>query len=304
LHPFRLNNARKKVELIRFSFPLLIGIVMTMIIKYAGILMLGRDVGPKAVGIYDVGNTLSLLLLFPLSGLEFVFLPIAGTLHSRNQSFELVRTYQVLTKWIFSVTTPIFFVLFLFPGQVITTLFSDRFTDAAPALRILCCGYLFHSFWGPNGIIMVVIGMSHEILYVSTFGGVANIVLNYLFISQFKLEIVGAATACVLTYVSLNILVSILIYKKSGAHPFTKNYFKAIICAAFMGLCIFFASSFLNLHWIFLFFYFSIFIVGYGFLIFITKSIDAEDISIFMTFVEMIKTKGRTLKSTIGKPYD
>jgi len=304
LNPLYLSNTRQRYELLRFSFPLLIGIFMSLIIKWAGTLMLGRYVGAKAVAIFDVSNSLCMLLLFPMAALEFVFLPIAGSLHGKGQSYELSRTYQILTKWVFSVTVPIFFILFLFPVQTITILFGERFSEAAPVLRILSSGLLFHSFWGPNGIIMVVIGMSREISYVSIFGGVANIALNYLFINQFRLKIIGAATAFVLTYVSLNILVSIIIYKRSGAHPFTKNYLKAIICATFIGLCIFIATSFLNLHWIFLFFYFFIFIVGYGFLLFITKSFDAEDISIFMTFIETIKTKGRTLRSTIGKPDD
>jgi O-antigen/teichoic acid export membrane protein len=301
LNPFRFHNARLRTELLRFSFPLLIGIFMAMIMKWAGTLLLGRYVGPKAVGIYDVGNSLSLLLMFPLAGLEFVFLPIASTLHGRGQSEELTRTYQVLTKWIFSVTASAFVILFLFPEQVITILFGERFIDAAPIIRILASGFLFHSFWGPNGIIMVVIGMSREISGASFFGAIVNIVLNYLMISFYGLGIIGAAIATIGTYISLNILASVVIYMKTGIHPLTTQYFKAVLCATLMGFAIYLLSGILPRYPWLVFLYFFIYNIGYAILLIVTKSIDVEDISLFETMIETAKTTGRTLQNSISR---
>lgn len=301
LNPFYLCNTRQRYELLRFSFPLLIGIFMSMIMKWAGTLMLGRYVGAKAVGIFDVSNSLSMLLLFPLAALEFVFLPIAGSLHGKGQSYELARTYQVLTKWVFSVTVPAFFILFLFPEQTITLLFGERFNEAAPVLRILSSGLLIHSFWGPNGIIMVVIGMSREISYVSFFGAIVNIVLNYLMISFYALGIIGAAFASIGTYISLNILASVIIYRKTGTHPLTTHYIKAILCAALMGFAINLVSGILPRYPWLVFLYFFIYSIGYAILLIVTHSIDVEDISLFKTMIETAKTKGRTLKNSISR---
>lgn len=302
LNPFRFYNARLRAKLLRFSFPLLIGIFMTMIMKWTGILMLGRYVGPKAVGIFDVGNSLSFLLMFPLAGLEFVFLPIAGSLYGQGQSEELTRTYQVLTKWIFSVTASAFIILFLFPEQVITILFGERFIDAASIVRILSIGFLFHSFWGPNGIIMVVVGMSREITYVSIFGALLNLFLNFLLIIIFPLGIIGAAFACILTYVALNAVVSLVIYKKSGIHPFTWSYIKAAACAALMGLLIFLLSRFLpHSSWL-LPFYFLLFYFGYISFLIATRSVDEEDISLFEMLIERLQTNVHLLKPNIFKP--
>jgi len=227
--------------------------------------------------------------------------PIAGSLHGKGQSYELARTYQVLTKWVFAVTVPVFFILFLFPKQPITLLFGERFNEAGPVLRILSAALLFHSFWGPNGIIMVVIGMSREIAYVSSFGAALSIVLNYLMISFYALGIVGAAFASTGTYISLNILVSAIIYRKTGFHPITAHYIKAILCAALMGFAIDLVSGILPQYpWI-VFLYFFIYCFGYTILLIVTHSFGTEDISLFKTIIETAKTKGRELKESISR---
>jgi O-antigen/teichoic acid export membrane protein len=301
LNPFYLCKTQQLYELLRFSFPLLLGIFMSMIMKWAGTLMLGRYAGAKAVGIFDVSNSLSMLLLFPLASLEFVFLPIAGSLHGKNQSYELARTYQVLTKWVFSVTVPAFFILFLFPEQTITLLFGERFKEAAPVLRILSFGLLFHSFWGPNGIIMVVIGMSKEISSISIFGAVLNIILNYILIKRYELGIIGASVATIGTYIALNVLVSIIIYRKANIQPFTIPYVKAIVCATITTLVMFIFSLLPQPAWL-LPLYALIFVIAYVFLLIVTKSIDAEDISLIKAMIARIRVKQGSLKSDLGRP--
>ncbi|MGA2400195.1 MAG: flippase [Syntrophobacteraceae bacterium] len=296
LNPFRLRNARRQGELLLFSLPLLIGIVMAMIMKWMGILMLGGCAGPKAVGVYEVSSSLSLLMMIPLAALEYAFLPVAGTLHGRGQSEELKRTYQVLAKLVFSATVPIFFTLFLFPEAVITTLFGERFNDAAPALRVLSCGFLFHSLWGPNGILMVVIGMPKEISSVSIFGAVLNIVLNCILIQFYELGIMGAAIAIAGTYVGLNIVVSTVIYRKAGIQPFTAAYLKSIMSAVFCMSFILILRDYLPRYVWLIPFYLLLFILGYGFALLITRSMDIEEITIIKGIIARIKANGSPLR--------
>lgn len=300
-NPFMLNDGRRGGELFKFSLPLLLGAVMVMIMSWTDTLMLGRYAGPTTVGVYDVSISLARLLMFPLASLEFVFLPIAAELHAQGRSRDLARTYQVLTKWVFSVTGPIFIVLFLYPEQVITSLFSARFVDAAPALRILSCGFLFHALWGPNGILMVVIGLSQEISYVSIFGAILNIMLNYFMVNVYGWGLIGASAATIGTYVALNVLVSVIVYKKSGIQPFTTPYVKAITGAAGAGMIVLLVSSSLPPHAWLVPLYVIFFIVTYCFSLVASKSIDKEDISLFKAIVERAGTQGRILKGSIGR---
>ncbi len=286
--PFSLAESLPSGELMRFSLPLLIGIVMAMVMNWADVLLLGRYTGSKTVGIYDAGSSLARLLQFPLNALEFVFLPIAGELHARGQSDELSRTYQVLTKWVFFLTFPIFMILFTYPEQIITFLFGARFIAAVPALRILACGYLFHTFWGPNGILMVIIGMSREISLVSVLGAIINIAANYLLISWYAQGIVGAAGATIATYVALNLLVSYIIFRKTGIQPFSRSYLKSIAGAVCVGGIFFLVSDSLSFSIWFLPLYLVFIATGNGLTLLLTKSIEREDVSLLKTVLTRV----------------
>src|SRR5208283_65755 len=124
-------------ELIKFSAPLLMASVLGIVLTWCDTLILGRYTRAEEVGLYNVSISLAKLLTFPIMALEFVYMPIAGELYIKKQYSELKRTYQVLTKWNFLVTLPIFFVLFFFPEMTITFLFGARFLDSSQALRIL-----------------------------------------------------------------------------------------------------------------------------------------------------------------------
>ena len=298
--PFRIHEGKQAGELLRFSIPLLIGTLMAMIMNWADILMLGRYAGAATVGVYEVSSALSKMLMLPLAALEFVFLPIAGALHGLDQSLELARTYQVLTKWIFSITVPIFFMLIVYPEHIIGLLFSDRFLDAVPALRILSCGLLFHALWGPNGILMVVIGMPREISAVSTFGAVLNIVLNYLLISHLSLGSIGAALATVSTYVALNLLVIGILYFKRGIQPFTRPYLKAMLGAFGTGSVVFLCSRLLPPSAWLVPVFGMVFLIGYIASLVASKSIDAEDASLFRAIVATALAKGKAFKENIS----
>lgn len=286
--PLSLADSLPGGELMRFSLPLLIGIIMALVMNWTDILLLGRYAGSKTVGIYDAGSSLSRLLQFPLNALEFVFLPIAGELHARGQSEELARTYQVLTKWVFFLTFPIFLMLFTYPEQIITFLFGARFIAAVPTLRILACGYLFHTLWGPNGILMVIIGMTREISMVSTLGALVNIAANYLLISWYGQGTVGAASATIVTYLALNLLVSYIIFRKTGIYPFSRSYLKSIAGAACVGGTFYLVSGRLPFSVWILPLYLAVIVTGYGLSMLLTRSIDREDISLFKTVLTRV----------------
>jgi O-antigen/teichoic acid export membrane protein len=283
---FQLKTVSRGDDLLKFSLPLLIGMIMVVVMNWTDTLMLGRYVGAKTVGTYDVSVSLAKLLYLPLAALEFVFLPIAGTLFSQEQFSELKRTYQVLTKLIFLVTAPIFFMLFLFPETVISIFFGSRFFDAVVPLRILALGFLIHAAMGPNGILMVVVGMSKELTIANTTGVVLNILLNYLLIKRFAYGIIGASMASVGTYLVLNAIASIVIYKKNDIHPFTGQYLKAICAITVTGLILYFISMLLTINYWILPVYFILFISGGIAILFLTGSIGLEDVSLLEAALE------------------
>jgi O-antigen/teichoic acid export membrane protein len=278
---FALRFSGRKKELLKFSLPVLAVSLLGVVLGWTDTLMLGRYTRAAYVGVYNVSISLARLLTFPLSAITFVFMPIAGEMYARKQSTELGRTYQVLTKWIFSATFPIFFILFFFPEMTISFLFGERFIDASVPLRILAVCFLFNSFMGANGLLLLVMGLSRTLMNVSLFGVTLNIGLNYLFIKRLGYGVIGAAVSTLISYIALNVLISWILYRRSRIHPWTAKYIKPVVGSSLIGLIIYALVKSLPLYLWMLPIYLLLFLCGYLLIILLTESIDEEDLFMF-----------------------
>ncbi len=288
-------------ELMRFSLTVFSVDVMFLIFRWADTLMLGRYGTIDEVGVYSISVTLAAFLIFPHLALDTAYMPIAGELYAGNRSADLARTYRVLTKWIFSVSLPIFFILFFFPEMTITFLFGQRFAAAAVPLRILSIGYLIDTFLGSNSLLLLVMGFSGAVLKVAGAGAVLNVLLNYILIKHLGLGTSGAALASMASFAFISLGYSVVLYRVSGIHPLSSVYMKPIIGSAVVGLMIYGAAKNLPLHFWMLPLYFCLFVAGYITLLFLTHAIDAEDIFLFASILEKAGISPETAKRITGR---
>jgi O-antigen/teichoic acid export membrane protein len=299
--PFLLKGGRRHMELLKFSVPLLASTIMSLALMWADTLMIGRYDTPAAVGTYGVSVSLVKLLLFPLSALGYVFLPIASGIYAKKQTGELKRVYQVLTKWVFATTLPIFFVLFFFPEMTITLLFGSRFVDASLSLRILAVGFMLNAFLGTNGMLLTVLGLTKTIMNISVAGATINVVLNYILIKHLGMGITGAAFATMASYIIINLLYSLSLLRYNGLHPFTAAYLKPLAGACLAGLVIYALAKSVPLHFWMLPVYFLLFMGGYAASLLITRSIEREDIFIFREVMGKLRIEGAVAVSFLDK---
>jgi O-antigen/teichoic acid export membrane protein len=299
--PFLPRGGRHHMELLKFSVPLLASTIMSMVLMWADTLMLGRYDTPVAVGTYGVSVSLVKLLLFPLSALGYVFLPIAGEIYAKKRTGELKRVYQVLTKWVFVATLPIFFVLFFFPEMTITLLFGSRFVDASLSLKILAVGFLVNAFLGTNGMLIMVLGLTKTVMNISIVGAIMNVVLNYILIKLLGMGITGAALATMTSYIVINFLYSLSLSRRSHIHPFTMAYLRPIAGAAITGLALYVMAKSIPLALWMLPLYFLLFVGGYTASLLITKSIEREDIFIFQEVMKKLGMEGARAVGFLGR---
>ena len=278
LNIIALTGEQGRMKLMRFSLPILVGSTLAMILYWADTLILGRYASVEVVGAYNISITFARFLLFPAIAVDFIFMPVIGAIYANNQMAELKRTYQVITKWVFSASLPLFFLVLCFPDTIITFVFGNRFADSALPLRILSLGFMFQVFLGSTSVLMVVLGMLNEVMIAAAFGGVLDILLNYLLIKHLGYGAVGASIATAISYIVVNALSMFLIYRRSGLHPFVKKYLLSYAAAALIGAAIFALSRVLPLHWWMLPPYFLLFVCGFFASMLLTKNIDSEDI--------------------------
>ena len=286
-------------ELLLFSLPLLAVAMLIMIMSWTDILMLGYFKTSDVVGLYNGALPLAHLIPMTLNSMGFIYVPIVSGLYSKKLMGEMRRTYQVLTKWIFSVTIPIFFILFLFPEVVLNFLFGLNYIQAASALRILALGFMFHAFLGLNGLSLLVMGETRFLMLTSLSGAISNVVLNVALIPI--LGIVGAALASLLSYCVVNIFNSTKLYQLSRIHPFTRNYVKPVGISIVLLTLIYAFTSYLKIEFWMLPLLLSLFLFGYGLLLLLTRSFDREDIDILLAIEKKVGVDATLVKKLLRR---
>jgi len=299
LNPFSFKGGGFGEKVLGFSIPISITGVMTMMLDWTDTLMLGRYAGTQEVGIYSVSVTLARVIAFPIFAFGFVFIPIAGDMFARGHSSELKRTYQVLTKWMFAMTMPIFLVVFFFSETLITTFFGGRFVDAAIPLRILSLGFLIQSFLGMSGHVMTVLGMMRALLVASAVGAALNLVLNYVLIKQFGLGMMGASTATAISYTLISLICAAILHMETGIHPFIPSYLKPVFLSVACGIIIYLATIKLPLYLWMLPIYFVFFVGGYVIATLLTGGLDSEDVFLFDSIMRKTGLELEWLKRVI-----
>lgn len=293
------NRSQLRKKLLLFSIPLLMVSTLNMVINWTDTLMLGYFKTPDIVGLYNGAVPLVQIIQTVLLSAAFIYVPIASGLYSKKLITELGRTYQVLTKWIFSLTLPIGLIFIVFPEAILNFLFGLEYIQAASALRILSLGFMFHIFLGLNGNSLVAMGRTRFLMFTSLFGALANVILNIALIPYFG--IVGAAIASLLSYCLVNIFNSIKLYRLAKIHPFTKNYVKPIIISIFLLAFVYFFSSFLIIEFWMLPIILIIFLFMYGFLLILTKSFDKEDIELILNIERITGLNLKKIKKILRR---
>jgi len=267
--------------LISFSLPLLGTALLYMIMLWMDTLMLGYFKTPEMVGLYNAAYPLTRFISQPLAMLLLIYTPVATGLYSQNLMTELRRSYVVLTKWIVSLTLPIFLVLCLFPEAVLNLLFGSAYITAAPALRILSIGFIINNLLGTNGSVLLAMGKSRFIMWSTMAAAIVNIALNIVLIPP--LGIVGAAIASAASLILVNIISVAKVYSLCGAQPLSKNLLKPLVASiALAFLFQFIISGLTTINWWMLILLFISYYAVYAIATVFTRSFDREDIALLL----------------------
>jgi len=291
-------------NLLKFSVPLLIAIILGMLMAWTDILMLGYFRESWEVGLYSASHSLAGLIPIFLSSAAYMYIPVASKIYSEGLMEELRRTYQIITKWVFSITIPFFVILILCPEFVLSLFFGSSYIAASDALRILALGFMFHVTLGLNGASLIVLGGGKLLMYMTTIGAISNIILNAMLIPKFG--IVGASIATAISYILANTMASIKLFQISGIQPFTKNYIKILAISTVTLLIFMFCLLNVKIHTlstVFAILMCTIYILAFLILIILLKCIDEEDIELIAAIEKRLGISFKFIKSIIYRLY-
>ncbi|TVT94421.1 flippase [Haloferax volcanii] len=229
------------IELLKFSAPLTITLIMFQILTHLDTFMIGYFSANSDVGIYTAIYPITNLLIFVLAAFRFIFMPVFSELHEQNNILKMKQTYASTTSWVILLTTPAFVTLILFPQQLITIIYGSEYSSGSVALTVLSVGFFTHILLGPNRNAVTAAGSTNFVSLVAVLTGFSNVILNILLIPSYSY--VGAAVATAISYLTWNVCLNLYLFNSFGIVPFKKDIILQLVLSGVFGTLIFLISD-------------------------------------------------------------
>lgn len=142
--------------------------------------------------------------------------PKLAAAHARGDLATLVTTARNAVRLALIVSSPVFLLLLLAPGWVMS-FFGPEFRQGAWLLVILAVGQLFHVVAGPANMLLAMSGYERTVGKIGSIGGLATIVLALLAVPIFGA--VGVAMAVTLCVAAKNIASAVAARRLLGVPP-------------------------------------------------------------------------------------
>lgn len=224
-------------ELVTFSAPLALSGAISMILSDSDALMLGVFETSSTVGIYNIAFTLGNLFTIFVSSIGVVFVPMMSRYHSNGNVGKMQSTYILSNKWTLTATLPVLLVAVSYPDQIISMTFGSKYTAGQSAFVLLAAGFSTHAVLGANGGILNSIGATTSVLYANVITAGVNLVLNLSLIPRYS--ILGAAISTVASYLLLNGIYQVMIYRRTGIVPFNRRILRPAVVGVSWYLVLF-----------------------------------------------------------------
>lgn len=257
-----------KKDFLRYSFSMFAIFIFNYLYRWIDTLMLGYFRTAYDVGIYNIALRTSVLCSIFFVPLTLVFSPIVSELYEKNRIDELVHIFKVITRWLFSLTVPLFLIFFFYADKILS-IFGREFIIGSNAFIILSFSLLISAATDAIGACILVMLGRTKIMFINMVTiTLISVILNYTLIPKFG--ILGAAIANSLSTILMGVLIILEIRYLYGFHPYSLKFFSPL-WAGMVSFCILYlfktssAKSLLFILLQIIFFIFTyIFILGFN----------------------------------------
>lgn len=211
--PFYLGSTYKAIkfkfmpkyflESIKFSAPLLPGLLFAWVLNLSDRVFLERYLTLKEVGIYSLGYKIASLILIISGGFFSAYTPNFYKLASEGgeNSRKTLKKYNDTIIILFLAGS---FIIVLFVKDIFDLFVPLKYIGALQVIPILVIGILFSQITGFLNLMIYQEKKSIQIMYLTFVGALINVSSNFLLIPI--LGMMGAAYATCITFILLFII--------------------------------------------------------------------------------------------------
>lgn len=197
--------------------------------------------GDIETAVYSAAYNLLYAIIFIPTVLSTVLYPALTRFYKKNQKmFRL--SLPLVIKYYFLSSLPVVAFVFIFPTQIITLIYKDKYFDSIPALKVLAFGMTFVFLNFVLSMVLNTVEKQKFVALASFSAMVLNLILNFLLIPDYG--IMGASVATVATEFLFCSILLLFVNRELGV--VTKgNLLKlaGVVLAVLVGLGLVFAFS-------------------------------------------------------------
>jgi len=219
----------EKKKLWNFSYPMLFTQLLITITRLVPIFIMSFYLTNADIGIFNVSLKIAVLVSFTLEAFAMIFSPVMAELFSKNDREMIRKLYKTVTKWIFTFSLVIFFIIILF-SDTLLSIFGTEFIAGSIVLILIAFGELVNAGAGLVGNLILMSGRPKIIMVNSIFWFIIIVVLCLILIPPMGLK--GAAISVAISLAVINLVRLAELYYLEKIHPFKMSYFKPIIAGS------------------------------------------------------------------------
>lgn len=160
-----------------------------------GLYLLGYLAKPEEVGLFQVANQLTSLVIIGLMAVNMPLQPKLAAAWAKGNKKEAQKLVAEATK--ISTILAVASAMILIPfAELVVNFYGDQYLEAANVLRILIAGQFINAASGPCGLVLSMTGQQRLALYGITFALLINTIANVILVPHYAA--MGAALAAVL----------------------------------------------------------------------------------------------------------
>lgn len=216
----------KVKEFILFSLPLLFSFMLKRFGSEISNIVVGFFRDTEEVGYLSAALPFARLIIFPLTAVLFMFLPVMSEYWHKKKDRELRIVFMTVCNWLFCASGLVFLLFILYSEPIIVKSFGENFRPAHQALIILSIGQFFNAICGPTGALLLAAGESKK-YFIGDFISIFISFILYLIIVP-KFGFLGAAYVNMAHLILINVFYLIFVYKISRLFPFNKKILYAL----------------------------------------------------------------------------
>jgi len=241
LFKYRVKNAIKTKfdfrTIISCSLPLMFVGILSYLVTWTNVLMLGSLAHARDVGVYSAAAYLSLTMVVTIVASNSIYAPVVADLHNRGENHRFENILKATTRWISYITMPILLFL-VFSAPELMAIFGAEYVDeGAFALVVLSLGQAINCLTGGVGATLNMTGRQNLEL-LNTFGTILVVVcLNILLIPLCGIR--GAAISNAISLSLINLLRIFQIRVIYGIHPFSIDIGRYLLPSLFSAVVLF-----------------------------------------------------------------